>query len=295
MPWLARTWSSPVGRAAALALAPLAAGALGVIVMTKHGVGGAQLGFQIGALALGAALAPAVATLGLERLRAAAPWAAGAALAVLGGTLFGEGTLGAHRWIGLGPIRMHASSLASPVILVGAAMLPARGRVAWGCALLLAGQLVHALQPDAGQATAFAVGGALLLAAAARLTRARALLAVTITIAIAGAAVLTWTRLDPLPSVPIVEGIVDLAGVWGRPAQALAVVLLAAIPITLALAARRAIPGDSFANNARVALVAYVSTTLLVPLFGSYPVPVMGFGASPILGVALCIGVVAAG
>jgi cell division protein FtsW (lipid II flippase) len=137
-------WSSPVGRAGALSLAPLAAGALGVIVMAAHGVGGAQLGLQIGVLALGAALAPTVATLGLERLGAASPWAAGAALAVLGGTLTGEGLAGVHRWIGLGPIRMHASSLTSPLILVGTAALLARGRSAWAFALLLAAPALHA-------------------------------------------------------------------------------------------------------------------------------------------------------
>ena len=110
---------------------------------------------------------------------------------------------------------------------------------------------------------------------------------------LAGAAALTWSKLDALPAVPIVEGIVALAGAWGRSGQALAVALLAAIPLGLALAAWRARRGDSFADGARAALVAYLTTTLIVPLFGNYPVPVMGFGASPILGVALCVGVVA--
>ncbi|MFS8070400.1 MAG: FtsW/RodA/SpoVE family cell cycle protein [Byssovorax sp.] len=270
MSWLSRSWSSPVLRAGALSLTPLAAGAFGVMVMAEHGATGAQRGLQIGALALGVVLASSLARLGRERLGAACPWAAGAAIAILGSTLASEGMSGARRWILLGPIRMHASSLTSPMILVGAALLLTRGRVAWASALLLAGQLVHALQPDAGQATALAVGGTVLLAAGARLTPARALVA----LALVGAAALTWSRLDALPAVPIVEGIVALAGAWGRSGQALAVALLAAIPLGLAL-------------------VAYLTTTLLVPLFGNYPVPVMGFGASPILGVALCVGVVA--
>lgn len=288
---LARSWSSPVVRAGVLATAPLAAGALGVRVMARHGVAGAQLGFQIAMLALGLVLALAVAALGSRRLGAAAPWAAGLSLVILAGTLGGEWMRGVHRWIALGPIRLHVSSLVSPWILAGAAALLARGRGAWAWVLLLTAQCIHALQPDAGQATALAVGGAVLLASGVPRTATRAVVAA----ALAGLAVSAWTRVDPLPAVPIVEGIVSLAGEQGRATQVLAVALLAAIPLVLGLALRRSSAAGPLLGDARVALVAYLGTTLLVPLVGNYPVPVMGFGASPILGAALCVGIVAAG
>jgi Cell cycle protein len=288
---IARSRSSPVVRAGLLATVPLAVGALGVRIMARSLATSAQLGLQIGALALGLALALVVAALGARRLGAAAPWAAGASLVILAATLAGEGMLGVHRWIALGPIRLHASSILSPMILAGAAALSARGRSAWAAALLLTAQVVHALQPDAGQATALAVGSAVLLFSSASPTAMR----VGAVAALAALAAWAWGKSDPLPEVPIVEGIVGLAREEGLAMQALAIASLAAIPVALGLALRRAPTGEPLPGRARVAVVAYLATTLLVPLFGSYPVPVMGFGASPILGAALCVGIVAAG
>ncbi len=96
----------------------------------------------------------------------------------------------------------------SPMILVGAAALSARGRGAWAWALLLAAQVVHSLQPDAGQATALAVGGAVLLFAGAH----RISMRVGVAAVLAALAAWAWGKSDPLPEVPIVEGIVGLAG-----------------------------------------------------------------------------------
>src|SRR5262245_20807902 len=163
---LTRMGSSPAGRAALLWLAPLAAGALGLAVIAPV-VTPVKLALQAGALLAGALLAAGLAALGRERLRAAAPAAAAAALLVLAAPLAGEGLEGVRRWIDVGPVRVHASSLASPALLAGAAALLPRGRGLASVALLLAAQALHALHPDAGQATALAAGGVALLVAGA--------------------------------------------------------------------------------------------------------------------------------
>lgn len=254
--------------------------------MARHGAPPPQLALQVAALAVGAILAAALPALSQDRLLALAPWAAAIGLALLGATLLGEGLQGIHRWIGLGPIRLHASSLASPVILLGAAALLSRDRAAPAGAILAAAQLLHLLQPDAGQATALAAGAVAALLRCKSSPLLRALLA----LALAAAAAVTWTRADPLVAVPIVEGIVRLAGDLGRPFQALAVAALAAIPLALAITARRAPADDAFARARSAGLAAYVTALVLVPIVGNFPVPVLGFGVSPILGVAIALG-----
>jgi len=299
----------------ALPLPLLSAGSIGVLLMARHGTPPSQLAVQIAALAIGALLALSIPALGRERLLAIAPWAAGIGLALLGATLLGDGLLSVHRWITLGPIHIHASSLACPTIVIAAAALLSRDRWAQAGALLAAGQIVHLIQPDAGQATALAAGGIAALAASTKTSLPRR---AGFAIALAVAAALTLPRADPLPQVPIVEGIVHLAGDLGRPFQALAIVSLACLPLAIALAARRAIArggglglakrarldwgakppslteGDAFARSAGVGLTSYVAASILVPLWGNFPVPVMGYGVSPILGTAICLGVAGA-
>jgi cell division protein FtsW (lipid II flippase) len=287
---IARPQSSAARPLRLLFLAPLAAGSLGALVMVRHGASISQVGLQVAALVVGTLLSAAIAALGKERLLIIGPWAAVIALALLGATLLGEGLLGVRRWLPLGPVRLHASSIACPVILVGAAALLSRGRWAWGCALLAAAQLGHWLQPDAGQATALSAGGIAGLVASRPMPPLARALGVA---ALSALAAPVWMLPDPLPAVPIVEGIVGLAGDLGLLFQALAIMSLVLLPGALALAARRALAGDAFDRAAAAGLVAYVAAILLVPLGGNFPVPVMGFGVSPILGVAVCVGVVA--
>jgi len=75
----------------------------------------------------------------------------------VGGTLLADGIEGVRRWYELGPVRLHPSALVCPALLVAAARR-LRERPGSVHALLLSVQLVHALQPDAGQATAFGLG-----------------------------------------------------------------------------------------------------------------------------------------
>lgn len=269
---------------------PLAVGSLGVLVMSRHGASASQVALQVAALVVGTLLSVALAALGKDRLRACAPWAAGFALALLNATLLGQGFLGVRRWLVLGPVRLHASSIASPVILVGVAALLSGGRWGWACILLASAQVCHALQPDAGQALALAAGSLALVANHAAPPRVRTISAA----AMAASVVPALVRADPLPAVPIVEGIVGLAGNLGRPIQALSIVSLALLPVALALTIRGAPVREPFAQAAGWGLVVYVAAILLVPVWGNFPVPVMGFGVSPVLGVAICAGVATA-
>lgn len=277
-------------RALVLMIPPIASAALGVLVMTRHGVGASRLALQLGAVAAGVILAIVIATRGRDPIERRAGWMAGLGLALMAATFVSAGLDGVHRWVGLGPVRLHASAIASPLILTAAAALVARGRPALGMGPLLAAQAIHLAQPDAGQATALAAGAVVIVAYGAPSAVA---VAIGSLVAV-GSAAAAWLRLDPLPAVPTVEGIVRLAGESGAVVQGAAVLALASGPVALAMAARRAPATDRFARAGATALAACAAATVLVPLAGNYPVPVMGFGVSPVLGVAICAGVVAA-
>jgi cell division protein FtsW (lipid II flippase) len=283
----------PSRRLGALLSVPIATGLLGVVVLRGHGVAAPRLALMLGAIAAGAIVAAVLAATGRDLLDRLAPVLAVGALALLATTLLGEGLLDVRRWLALGPIRLHASSISCPVLLAASASLSSRARGAWAAVALAAAQAIHVAQPDAGQSTALAAGVLVGLARWPAPLRVR----VVGLGAVAASIVPAWIRADPLPPVPEVEGIVRLAGELGRPIQVVAVVLLALVPASLAVAARSVSerrPGGPVARATCAALAAYVAGTVLVPVLGNFPVPVLGFGVSPVLGVGICVGFAAA-
>lgn len=259
----------------------LTTGILGLHLQSIHGVAPARLALQGAALLAGAALALGLAT---ARPRPRFAMAAGGlALVALAATLPSEGLGGVHRWIALGGFRIQPSPFACPLILAVAAAPASPGRPVlpvWGMIGMAIAQPLHTAQPDAGQATALAAG-----ATALALSRGRPVLAALA----AATAVPAWLRFDPLEPVPTVEGIVRLAASQGAAIQAVAVLLLVALPLTFFRPALVEGRRDAHA----IALGAYVAGAVAAPLLGAFPVPVLGFGVSPVLGVALAIGLAA--
>jgi cell division protein FtsW (lipid II flippase) len=201
--------------------------------------------------------------------------ASAALVGLVASSLAGAGIDGVQRWQRLGSLQVHPSALLSPCILVAATVLaPKRERLA--SVLLLATQIVHVLQPDAGQATAFAM--AALTASWLRGAQQR-----LVGIVLLGGAALAWCRPDPLPPAPYVEDIVHRA-FQVHPSIGLAslasLLLFVAAPFLIARP-----PSSSLAP--RLALGAYFAGTALVPLFGEFPVPLLGYGPSPLVGAFL--------
>jgi cell division protein FtsW (lipid II flippase) len=263
-------------------LAPVPALGVGVLTMRMSDVPATLWGQNLAAWLLGALLC-----LGLWRPRSSpgrGRWfdlAAVLTLAALAATLLAPGVDGVHRWVPLGPVRLHAAAVLLPLLLVAMqGLAQARGwwistGVAVGVALLLL------LQPDAAQATAFAAGCLVLLLPLAGRDQLRliSLLAVPV---LAG---LTWLRRDPLAPVPYVEGIVHLAAGLGAGWVVAAVVSLLVLPLPFFHDGRGA------GKPAGLALGAYVTVTVLAAFLGNFPVPVMGYGVSPIIGYLVGLGV----
>jgi hypothetical protein len=94
-------------------------------------------------------------------------------------------------------------------------------------------------------------------------------------------------RHDPLRPVAHVEDIfaIVVSRGPGWAAMAVAAMLLLLVPFFAAWHRHRRV--------AALALGVYIALTLLAPAWGTFPVPVMGYGASPIVGyfIALAVGV----
>lgn len=196
-------------------------------------------------------------------------------------TLVNAGQLGVHRWLDVGPLHINAAQVLLPPAIVACAAA-AGGRMGpWVAAATMA---LLVAQPDASQATAF--GGALLvLVGGKRLSppaRAAAMAAIGLAI------VLSWVRPDPLAPLPEVEEIMRLAWAITPPVAIAAWVALLCAAGSFALF--RA-PGLEAGPRA---LCAYAVLSALTPLFGPFPVPLVGMAMSPILGLWLGAGMLAA-
>lgn len=256
-----------------------AAVAIGCAVAATSGVPNGVWTRSLASWGLGALAAVATALWGGRRMSLALLILAPLGLAA---TFLSADLQGVHRWIDAGPLHLNAAEVLLPASVVTLAGLR-RWSVRLACAAAML--LLLALQPDASQATA--LGAALLVVAvtspAARLPRIVAgVLAVVAT-------VVAWLRPDPLAPVPEVEKIMSLAVQVSPFAAGAAWVALLLACGALAWPAHASRP-----SPASTALAAYALLTALIPLVGAFPVPLVGQAMSPILGLWLGAGLLAA-
>jgi hypothetical protein len=182
---------------------------------------------------------------------------------------------GVSRWLPAGPVQLHAGTLLLPLVIVIAAR-----EARLGAALLALAGAALALQPDAG-----ALAG--LAAASAALAGARRSIAFAIVAAAAGA--LAFWTFDAGTLAPQVFTENVLPQVWQAApwqALALAVLLFVAAPWLLVTGTQDRAEG--------LALAGLLTGLALAALLGPFPWPLIGYGASPILGFGIALGAAAA-
>jgi hypothetical protein len=196
------------------------------------------------------------------------------AVVLLLATLGVEGVQGVHRWIRIGSLTIHVASLVIPLVLVelDRILRDARRAIAFGVLLTVAATL--AMQPDAGQATAFAGAGILLVAVYLKRNR----VAVAVILALLTLAGLSFLRNDPLPPVPHVEEIATRIAQRGT-AWAAAVVVALTLPIVPFVT-----PTNRASTSAGLAVAVYLALATAASYWGHFPVPILGYGMSPIIG-----------
>lgn len=195
-------------------------------------------------------------------------------------TFASEGLGGVHRWVSVGGFGLHVSAIVAPVIITSVATAPS-AHLAIATAVVTA--VLLALQPDAAQTSSFAAACSVILV---RDLRFRLPGSIGSLVALMACAIVSFVRPDPLKSVRHVEGILEEAIarglVWGT--LAIAALLLLPAPYFVVWARGR--------HNLTLALGVYVALVTIAPIWGTFPVPIMGYGVSPILGycvaLALC-------
>lgn len=237
----------------------------------------ARWGVQLSACVLGLAVFLVVTRAAWRPSRALALGSIVATAAFVAWTLTAPGIDGVQRWHAVGPLLVHPSALLTPVLVVFTARAQVRRPLAaHGVLWVLQG--VHLVQPDAGQATALGLAGAA-LALVGLSGRSRALWVG----AYLASAALAWLRPDPLPPAAFVEDIVPRAFAL---APAMGVVALAALGLFV-VSPLVGLAKEPTARVAALGLASYFGGSVVAPCFGEFPVPLLGFGSSPMVGAFL--------
>lgn len=271
-----------------LLLAPLPAIAVGAAVAGIHGVPTTVFLPNVLAAVLGAVGASWLVSSKTTVVHWAGRWLPIVSSMVIVATLVTADLDGVRRWVSIGPLRLNASSALLPWIFLGMISPGAQARMR-AALLACAVQLVHWAQPDAAQATALALGSLPLLAGGTVVDRR---LGIPIGVLLLGLAAAAWSRPDSLPAVDHVERILVLAaesGTWWSAAAGVATLALVA-PAMLAMR-----KPDAMTSHLGAGLALHACATIGATFFGSYPVPVLGAGAGPVLGWYAMIAVVGIG
>lgn len=186
---------------------------------------------------------------------------------------------GAHRWLALGPVLIH------PASLLGAPLLWLVAQDAddvWTAGVAALAILTFGAGFDGAASLAFAVGAIGLLTAARGSWKTLAPLAALSWIL----ALWSLTRAQALPRVPYVEDVVPtvwaVAPVLGV-AAVIALILLSAPLLWMGWRARGI-------GAAGLAMAGFWIGLSAANLLGAYPAPVVGYGASPVIGWLVAIG-----
>lgn len=186
---------------------------------------------------------------------------------------------GPYRWIGLGGVRVYLAPVVLPVLLLSSnrSAPESPSKVACLAMAAIGASVALLLQPDAAQLGAFALAMVPLLIT----SRLSGVAKATMIAVMSACTLAVWQRPDPLAPVAHVEGVFALAAPLGPFALAAAVCAAALPAATLLWYSRR----ERSAGLLAVALY-YLAILAHAPLQIT-PVPLLGFGAGPILGYCL--------
>lgn len=252
---------------------------IGLVAIRLAGGPTSALIVQAGALAVGALIAVGLAFNPWRPGPKGAAVLIGVCLALLFATLGDTGS-GVHRWIAVGPVVLQPASIVLPFVVWALAVARTNW---WAGALAGAFALVLAIQPDAASATAL-----LLALIALAVVRGRvAAPDITALLMALAATVWSWTRVDPLPAVAHVERIVPEAFAANPVVGVAAGLMLILLPLPFAV---RASNGGE--RTVAAGLAGLWIGLVVGNLFGNYPAPVVGYGASLVVGWLVSLGLV---
>lgn len=194
-------------------------------------------------------------------------------------TFLDSGFENVHRWISIGPIRFYISSIVLPILIIGLWKKIQSDSWKLVSSIIIGISVLIALQPDASQNTAFIIPMSMLLYTKINNKYLKFIIPILLLII----SVLSWLNLDNLPPVPYVENIITMVADMGIIWFILGIFSLIALPLPFIIFPPK--------NNKLLSLSIgiYYITVLISPIFGNFPVPLMGYGISPILGYFIAL------
>lgn len=194
-------------------------------------------------------------------------------------TFLDSGIEGVHRWLTLGPISINISNVFLPLLLILFSTLLSKNQWWQSYIIVLTTSLLLVLQPDASTVTAFVISTLVLFIWSTNQYSIRfAMLLIPLTFAI-----ISWIFIDNLAPVPYVEDILfmakDLGFLWFIIALISLIILI--LPFLFFPPKKQKIIS--------ISLGIYFLTLLITTFFGHFPVILMGYGISPIIGYFISI------
>jgi cell division protein FtsW (lipid II flippase) len=239
---------------------------LGIYNMANAGAPLIYVAVNAGAMLLAVSLIVFVPVIKAERVTLILCACAVAALGLP--LVIGADLDGVRRWIGVGPVQFHSAMLVLPTLVA----LSPRLKPAHGVAAAAFASIAISLQPDRASAIALLAGTAALLIVNRSPTH-------TIQLLFAGFAVAaTFMLPDSLEPAAYVENI--LPDAW-RNSPILAIVLAASLAAALIIPA--------ICDQRLFPLTATIGGFAVASLMGTYPVPLLGYGAAAIIGYGLAV------
>jgi hypothetical protein len=186
-------------------------------------------------------------------------------------TFWDDGFQDVHRWVSMGTFKVNIGLIISPLILI---QIHKMENQIMSLLVSLLTIIIFLSQPDASLVTAFSAAAVMLLFRKNSSNTTKVL----ILMAAIGASIFAWYNLDSLPAVSYVEDILSLAWKISGFFGICSVISLVLLPL----------PFFALANQENktmaLSLGIYFSLILLATIFGNFPVMVMGYGISPIIG-----------
>jgi cell division protein FtsW (lipid II flippase) len=194
-------------------------------------------------------------------------------------TFIDPGVDGVHRWISIGPINLYISSIFAPLLIIKLWSLKKRNTAIWVEMLTVLVATLLFLQPDASQLTAFSIPLVLML-----LNKpSKKILSYFVSGILIFLIITSWVRLDSLPAVVYVEEILRLVMDMGLIWSVFGVVSLIILPMPFLFLSKQSERMPS------VCIGLYFAIILITTFFGNFPVPLMGYGISPIIGYLIAM------
>lgn len=184
-----------------------------------------------------------------------------------------------HRWLSLGPLSIHISSIFAPLLIRELWTLKENKNDVLVAVFTILAAFLLVLQPDASQLTAFAIPMMMILF----YKKNNRIYAYSLIGVLSVLVITSWIFLDTLPPVTYVEEILALVMDMGLIWSILGILSLILIPLPFFLFP---MPNRKVVSRC---LGLYFAIVIITTFFGNFPVPVMGYGISPIIGYLMAI------